>query len=289
MDFTGFNIDGINIGVVGVGLIGGSICKALSFDASVNVYGIDIDDDVLKMAADEGMIKKGFTDPSEIIPELDIIFICLYEEGIYKFIIDNSEHFKKKVILTDTFGLKKELTKNIENILPKQAIFIGGHPMAGRESFGYEMSDRSIFENANYIITTERSDDDIHLRKLISCINKLGEVNIIKADPIEHDQIVALTSHLPHIIATSLVRISKDFDNAKHFVGGSFKDSSRTADINEVLWSDLLLSNKIEVISQIENLESNLNDIKRAIKLGEEDLIKSILVDGRKSLEILKK
>ena len=201
----------------------------------------------------------------------------------------DSEIFKDGVILTDTFGLKKELTRNIEAILPHQAIFIGGHPMAGRESFGYEMSDKSIFDNANYIITTKRSDEDKHLNMLISCINKLGSVNIIKADPLEHDQIVALTSHLPHIIATSLVRISKDFDNAKHFVGGSFKDSSRTADINEILWSDLLLSNKSEVLSQIENLENNLSDIKKAIRLGEEDVIKSILVDGRESLQMLKK
>lgn len=289
MDFTDFNIDGFNIGIVGVGLIGGSICKALSFDGCVNVYGIDIDEKILEKAKSDGSIIKGFTEASDIIPKLDIVFICLYKEGIYKFISDQSKNFKDGVILTDTFGLKKELTKNIENILPEQAIFIGGHPMAGRESFGYEMSDKSIFSNTNYIITTELEDEDKNLNALISCINKLGSVKIIKADPIEHDKIVALTSHLPHIIATSLVRISKDFDNAKHFVGGSFKDSSRIADINEVLWSDLLLSNRSEVLSQIENLENNLNDIKKAIREGEEDVIKSILVDGRESLEMLKK
>lgn len=289
MDFTDFDIDGFNVGIVGVGLIGGSICKALSDDGCVNVYGIDIDEVILKKAEFEGSIVKGFSDASQIIPKLDIIFICLYEEGIYRFIADHSESFKDGVILTDTFGLKKELTENIKSILPKQAIFIGGHPMAGRESFGYEMSDKSIFNNANYIITSELKNDDRNLNTLITCIKKLGSVNIITADPLEHDKIVALTSHLPHIIATSLVRISKDFDNAKHFVGGSFKDSSRTADINEVLWSDLLLSNKSEVLSQIENLENNLNDIKKAISEGEEEAIKSILVDGRESLEMLKK
>ena len=275
--------------IIGVGLIGGSICKALSLSEELNVFGIDINEDVLKMAKDEGSIVDGFTDASLIVPSLDIIFICLYEEGIYKFIVDHSENFKDGVILTDTFGLKKDLTTNIKNILPKQATFIGGHPMAGRESFGYEMSDKDIFENANYIITTELEDDDEKLLELISCIKKLGSVNIIKADPTEHDRIVALTSHLPHIIATSLVRISKNFDNAKHFVGGSFKDSSRTADINEVLWSDLLLSNKSEVLSQIENLENNLSDIKKAILQDREDIVKSILVEGRESLQMLKK
>lgn len=289
MDFTDFDIKGFNVGIVGVGLIGGSICKALSHEGNVNVYGIDIDENVLRKAEQDGSIAEGFTDANHIISKLDIVFICLYEEGIYKFIKEQSCNFKEGVILTDTFGLKKELTENIESILPEQAIFIGGHPMAGRESFGYEMSDKSIFNNANYIITTKLDSDDKNLNTLIKCINSLGSVNIIKADPLEHDRIVALTSHLPHIIATSLVRISKDFDNAKHFVGGSFKDSSRTADINEVLWSDLLLSNKSEVLSQIENLESNLKDIKKAISLGQEELIKSILVDGRESLEMLKK
>ncbi|MGB3366901.1 MAG: prephenate dehydrogenase [Acidaminobacteraceae bacterium] len=289
MDFTDFNIDGFNIGIVGVGLIGGSICKALTEDGCVNVYGIDIDENILDKAKSDGSIIKGFTDASDIIPKLDIVFMCLYEEGIYKFIEDQSNNFKDGVILTDTFGLKKELTENIKNILPHQAIFIGGHPMAGRESFGYEMSDKAIFDNTNYIITTELEDEDNSLSALISCLNKLGDVNIIKADPLEHDKIVALTSHLPHIIATSLVRISKNFDNAKDFVGGSFKDYSRIANINEVLWSDLLLSNKSEVISQIENLENNLRDIKKAIRSGEEEVIKRILVDGRESLEMLKK
>lgn len=280
--------NGFKIGVVGVGLIGGSICKALSENKSNSVYGIDLDEEVLKAAISDGAIKSGFTNPEHIISELDIIILCIYEKGIYKFLEANKDKFKQGAIITDTFGLKQQIMNNIKEILPKGVTFIGGHPMAGKESSGYLHSDKDIFNNANYIITTELDNDDENLIKLITCLKDLGSIKIILADPKEHDRMIALTSHLPHIIASSLVMVSKDEEKAGDFIGGSFKDTSRTADINDVLWTDLFMSNKNDVIEQLEKFKTNLDAFKDAILRSNEEEIRNLLIDGRETLKTIK-
>lgn len=283
MDQSGFKI-----GVVGVGLIGGSICKALSEIKSNEVYGIDLDEKVLNAALNDGAIKRGFTDPKDIIGELDIVILCIYEKGIYKFLESNKDRFKQGAIVTDTFGLKHQIMSTIKEILPSGVTFIGGHPMAGKESSGYFQSDKNIFNNANYIITTELNNKDENLLKLIRCLKGLGNIRIILADPKEHDRMIALTSHLPHIIASSLVMVSKDEEKAGDFIGGSFKDTSRTADINDVLWTDLFMSNKNDVIEQLEKFKSNLDAFKDAILSNNEEEIRSLLIDGRETLKTIK-
>lgn len=280
--------NGFKIGVVGVGLIGGSICKALSENKSNVIYGIDLDEEVLKAATKDGAIKSGFTDPDQIISELDIIILCIYEKGIYKFLESNKDKFKQGAIITDTFGLKQQIMNNIKEILPEGVTFIGGHPMAGKESSGYLQSDKNIFNNANYIITTDLDNEDENLLKLLACLKDLGNIRIILADPKEHDRMIALTSHLPHIIASSLVMVSKDEEKAGDFIGGSFKDTSRTADINDVLWTDLFMSNKNDVIEQLEKFKSNLDAFKDAILRNNEDEIRSLLIDGRETLKTIK-
>lgn len=266
-----------SITIVGLGLIGGSFAKALRKLKPRNLWGIDIDRYTIDAAEKTGVVDKVYTEPEIVLGMSDIVIIALYPDQTTKFMRDNIRNFKEGAIITDVGGIKSSLVREISSFIPESFDFIGGHPMAGKESKGLKFASADIFEGASYILTPVEINREENIEILENIIRGIGCKNIIRISPEKHDEIIAYTSQLPHILAVSLVNSGRPDLDTSSFMGGSFRDATRVADINPSLWMELLISNRCNIIKEIEAFEENITAIKNAILYGDELLIKSQL------------
>lgn len=283
MDISDFNIT-----IVGMGLLGGSMAMALKKLNPKNIWGIDINQDTIEFSEKNKIIDRGYIDSKIPIQKSDIVIICLYPNQIVEYIKANKSYFKTDAIVTDIAGIKLEIVTEINKIEDRQFEFISGHPMAGNEYSGIKYANEEMFKNANYIITPSKENKVETIEFITKLMKAIGFKNVITETPQSHDRIIALTSHLTHVIAVSLVNSNKLDIDTKLFIGGSFKDASRVALINSNLWPQLLISNKENVIDQIEIFEENINKIKQAILNDDKDLLESqFKIASKKRREIL--
>lgn len=263
MDEGGFDF---NITVVGLGLIGGSYAKALKKLNPKKLYGIDTNKESINNALKMGIIDEGFTDGSIVLKKSHLIIIALYPSDTIKFIQDNVQNIKQGSIITDTCGLKQNIIEKTNRILPETIEFVGGHPIAGKESQGFGCSSKNIFLGANYIITPTEKNSEKNVKLVENMAKAIGCKNVVRVSPQEHDKIISLTSQLPHIVAISLMNSDIPSDIGNSFIGGSYKDATRVAAINIPLWSELLTQNSDNLVIEIEKFENTLSKLKQAIK-----------------------
>ena len=259
------NLD-FNITIVGLGLIGGSYAMALKEFSPKNLWGVDIDVETIATAEKMGIIDKGYTDAAIPLKRSDIVIVSLYPDIAIQFIRNNINNFKKGSVITDTSGIKGKVVSEVSAFLPDYLDFLGGHPMAGKESKGISFASKDLFKNTNYILTPTEKNKDKNIKLIKKIALSLGCKNIVCIDPDTHDKIIAYTSDLPHLIAVALVNCSSFDTKSKSFIGGGFRDTTRIAAINPELWSELFISNKTNVINQIEDFQNNLSVLKSAIK-----------------------
>lgn len=264
------------IAIVGLGVIGGSFAKAFKASDSSNYYvmGIDRNQATLDKALKAGVIAEGEVENETILQRADIVIIALYPENIKEFILHNSDAFKEGAILTETTGIKQYVIDSIVPILPKQVDFIFGHPMAGRESQGFEYSDHTAFIGANYILTPLASNKSENMDIFKALLKKIGFQRLTQVTPIVHDELIAYTSQLCHCIAAALINSDQPERNTVQFIGDSYRDLTRIAKLNENLWSELMLNNKDVLVQVISEFEAEMTKIKE-----------SLLTDNKRELE----
>lgn len=273
----------MNIAVIGLGLIGGSVCKALKKNTFHTIMGLDTDKSVTEKALELGAIDEiidtnGLTDA-------DMTMVCLYPEQIVKFVRDNADKFKVGSIVTDSCGVKEYvITRCTEVLEPRGVIFLGSHPMAGREFSGFDYSTDDLFVDASYIITPTENTPKIaiDLVSTIACCMGFGKV--VTATPKQHDINIAFTSQLAHVVSNAYVK-SPSLFNADGFSAGSFQDLTRVAKLNENMWSSLFLCNKEALLFEINSILDSLNEYKSAIEQEDIDSLKEILKVGRERKE----
>ena len=139
----------MKIVVVGLGVIGGSFTMALKKAGFTDVYGIDINEESLEKAKEQGLIKEGFTSGEQIVKDADLIIISLYPRLVKQFILDNKNNFKDGAVITDATGIKKLFIQDVVDILPPNIDFVFGHPMAGREKKVIDFASADVFNGAN--------------------------------------------------------------------------------------------------------------------------------------------
>lgn len=260
--------------VVGLGLIGGSFCKAIKKNTNAEIFGIDINNEVMQKAISDGTILKS---DEQIIGQADLIIVALYPTQTIEFIKNNAEHFKKGSILMDICGVKRAITEPIEEMLLKKGVhFIPTHPMAGREFSGYDYSIAELFEGASFIITPTKSTEKSVVEAISDLAKKIGFSKIVISTPEQHDKIIAFTSQLAHIVSNAYIK-SPTNELQNGFSAGSYLDLTRVAKLNEKMWSELFLYNKDNVVDEIENVIKNLNECKKAIQDGNEQELMKIL------------
>lgn len=272
------------VAIVGLGLIGGSFAKALVQSRNYKIIGIDKNPQVLDKALSDNVIHESGDTTS--LNKADIVLLALYPKQTIDYVSRHSDKFKKGAIVCDLCGIKEAVCSELMPIAKKNGfIFIGGHPMAGKEVSGYANSDATLFNNSYFIITPEDAPEEA-----VDTITKLaldaGFFEVVTTTPKEHDKRIAFTSQLPHALACAYVKSPRSRIH-KGFSAGSFKDVSRVALINEKLWSELFLLNSTELTEEIELLIRNLIEIKEKIKEGDEEKLAELLADSRKIMEEL--
>lgn len=277
-----FNIESLNISIIGLGLVGGSYAKALKALKPKNIWAVDIDESSLIKGENMGIIDKGYSQAEEPLKNSDIVIICLYPNLVGKFVVDNMDNFKDGAIITDVTGIKAGLVESINKIIPDNMDFVFGHPMAGREKKGLEYSSAEVFKGANYIITpTEKNrTENIDLIEWIA--RNIGFKKVVRISPEKHDEIVAFTSQLPHVIAVALINSDNLNIHTGSYVGDSYRELTRIAEINENLWSELFIGNKENLIEKIEVFEKKLKILKEGIRNGENKVLEKEFLESSK-------
>ncbi len=281
----------MEIAVVGLGLIGGSICKALKKNTFHHILGLDNNDEVIEKALKTNAVDEIIT--ADKLSKADMTIICLYPEAIVEFVKNNADKFKKGSIVTDSCGVKEYVVTRCTEVLePLDVIFVGSHPMAGREFSGFDYSTDDLFVGASYIVTPTENTPKIAIDLISTLACCMGFEKVVAATPKQHDINIAFTSQLAHIVSNAYVK-SPSLFNADGFSAGSFLDLTRVAKLNENMWSSLFLCNKEALLFELETIIDNLNKYKKAI--SEEDIssLKEILKNGRerkeKSIELYAK
>lgn len=268
--------------VVGLGVIGASYAMALKNAGYKDVYGIDISLDTIKKAEALGIIKKGFINGSEILCKSELIILSIYPDAVEKFIKDNANNFKYNSVVTDVTGVKCAIIDKVKKILPNNIDFVFGHPMAGREKQGIDYATDTVFNNANYIITPTNDNKQENIKLLEELVLKLGFRRVAKVSPEEHDLIISFTSQLPHAIAVALINSDKLKCDTGCFIGDSYRDLTRIANINEVLWSELFFYNKENLLNMIDSFLEEINTIRSCIESKDGEKLRTIFIESSK-------
>lgn len=258
------------VAIVGLGLIGGSYAKGFRRLGARRIIAVDIDGDALAKAREEGMIDEGYGPQAPPLAEADLVVFCMAADAMLAFIDEHKDQFKATALLTDVTGIKGQMAARIEALLPPEVDFVSGHPMAGREGRGYGMSRAEIFDGANYIIVPSQANKDEHIAYVREMAYALGCAHVVTVSPEEHDRLIAYTSSLPHVLATALVNSEAMSPMTKFFVAGSFRDGTRVADINAPLWTKLFLSNKENLLYEIDRFSEALQHFAHMLETEDE-------------------
>ena len=267
----------LTFAIVGLGLIGGSYAKALRNLRVKKILGMDISHGIARACLNANMIDEVVEEDGSNLKEADVIICSVYPEAVMGFVRQNVQNFAEGMLMTDATGVKGTMPREIQELLPEGCEFISGHPMAGRQGSGLGMSEAAIFNNSNYIIVPTEKNTPEAVSWLEEFAKALGCARSVKVSMEDHDKIIAYTSDLPHITAVALVNSASYNENTQYFIAGGFRDATRVADINPDLWSDLFLSNRDNVIAEIENYQSQLERWKKAIVENDREALKEIM------------
>lgn len=267
----------MNIGIVGLGVIGGSFARAIKAKTAHTVWGFDINETSVKMALDCGAIDEKLTD--ENIKSCDMVMVCIYPYKTVEYIKQNADKFKKGSMVVDVCGVKRYIKEQVADVLSQNDVkFIAAHPMAGREVAGFESSLATLYENASYIIA-DKDVDENSVQILSKLASDIGFANIVVTTEDEHDEVIAYTSQMAHILSNAYVK-SPSYKKHKGFSAGSFADLSRVAKLDANMWSDLFLLNRDNLLNEIDCYLKHLQEYKVALETENREELYKILKDG---------
>lgn len=273
--------------IVGLGLIGGSYAQALS-KKGYEVGAIDVDAASIEYAMKNGYIASGQTEVcQQYVKQFDIVIFALYPHLFVEWVEKYQDYFKSGAVISDVTGVKGSVVERVQNALRDDVEFISAHPMAGREVSGVNNADADIFNGANYIVvpTLKNTRDGIELCKDLA--RELGFKKVCELSVEQHDEMVGFLSHLTHCIAISLM-VCKPSQHLAEYTGDSFRDLTRIAKINDVMWSELFLANKSEIIKQMDLFEKHFDRLKQYIANDDVESIRKMMqlsTDRRKAFD----
>lgn len=262
--------------IIGLGLIGGSMARRLRGFCNTTISAYNRTRESLDLALADGVIDEACDTPGEAMDGADLIIMCLYPQLNVDFVRENVERIKDGAVITDVTGVKQFIIDEMKKILPDSVDFIGGHPMAGREVGGYKSSTDTLFDNAPYIITPDKSSKPENIQLIRDMAKYIGCREVVTTTPDEHDSIIAYTSQLMHAVAVALCD-NPLLERSQSFAGGSLQDCTRIAVINETMWSELFVENKKHLAERIDEFTECLNRIKNAALNDDRATIEEIM------------
>ena len=269
------------VAIIGVGLIGGSMALAIKKKCLAHqIIGVSRHKNTLIWGKKSHVIDKGSQDLS-IIQDADLVVLATPVNTILKLADIILKFIRKDSIVTDVGSTKKEIVSKLSKIFPN---YVGSHPLAGSEKRGLVNASTDIFKNSLCILTPAKNTNPKALKKIKNLWNRLG-ARVIFLSPDTHDRILSFVSHLPHVIAFSLIDIVPD--KYLKFGATGLKDTTRIALSDSRLWVDILLSNRKNMLESIEDFENNLSRIKSVINKRDERTLIKILKRAKGKREVL--
>ena len=256
------------IGIIGLGLIGGSIAKALKEKTDIKIVAMNRSEKSLIDAYNDGVIDEYSLTDMSIFNECDIIIVCTTVDTIPTYVSKLKPFIKKDCIITDVGSTKKKICDTLSNV--KDICFIGGHPMAGSEQTGYKAH---LFENAFYIFTPINDVPQSKINQMTGIAKILGATPVVISPEI-HDYTVAAISHVPHIIASSLVNTVKNLadDNGymHSFAAGGFRDITRIASSSPDVWNSICQDNREPILKVLDTYIETIKELKKSLERKED-------------------
>lgn len=266
------------VGVVGLGLIGGSMAKTVKrCMGDCLVAGYDLDKTVEEKALRDGAIDRAGL---EAVLETDFLLVALYPRQTVEFVKRYANALRPRTVIVDLCGVKELVCSELGPFCAEKGLrFVGGHPMAGREFSGYDYTMPSLFTGASMILTPTEASDEALLEELKGLFRALefGKVVITTAE--NHDRMIAFTSQLAHVVSNAYIK-SPEADRHNGYSAGSYKDLTRVARLNEVMWAELFLCNREPLLTEIDTIMENLHEVREAIADGDSPRLKALLKAG---------
>ena len=263
------------IAVIGIGLIGASIALAVKhrgIQSKLAVY--DSDDDALHTAKKRGIGDDICADIASCIENADLVILAVPVGSMKNVMAEITGHLKHGAIITDTGSTKRSVIRDISPLVPQGCFLIAGHPLAGTEFSGPEAGFPSLFEGRYWLIIPGDAPDD-KVSALDDFLSSLGAM-IEQMDVDYHDRVLALTSHLPHLIAYTIVGTAVDLEqdlknDVIRFSASGFRDFTRIAASDPVMWRDVFLNNDEAILEMLQRFNEDLSYLQRAIRWKQGD------------------
>jgi prephenate dehydrogenase len=273
------------VAVIGVGLIGGSLASALrALPDPPRVLGIDSDADAVETALEEAVIDDGVeaadtADVDEMLRSADLVVVATPVPAIGGW-FERLAEIGYAGVVTDVASTKAAVMDAARRILPAEASFIGGHPMAGSERSGVEASDAELFRGAHYVLTPSSDTDTDAYRRLHQLVTSVG-ARAIALDADAHDEAVAAISHVPHVAASALANLASERaetgSDVLRLAAGGFKDMTRIAAGSPELWAGICLDNREAVVRGLSQLRAQLEEFSGRVDARDRDGVRDWL------------
>ena len=258
------------ISILGLGLIGTSILHAIKkkLDKEIITFAYDIESEHRNIVSEMGIATFVCDNISEAVKDAELIILAIPVGAMETVARLISPHLKPNTLITDTGSTKASVIKDVNTYLPENVFFIPSHPIAGTGYSGPKAGFSSLFENRYWLLVSEIETENSD--KLSNFFTKLGsKVEIVSIE--YHDRILAITSHLPHLIAYTIVGTASDLetdlknDVIKYSASG-FRDFTRIASSNPIMWRDIFLNNSEAVLEMLQRFNEDLSDLQKAIR-----------------------
>ena len=272
----------MRVGILGLGLIGGSMARAYALEGHT-VLAAEQDEQMLSFAMLAGAVHEKLT--RESIPSCDLILLAIYPSGSATWLEENASLISPKTLVMDLCGIKREICRRCFPLAEKYGFtFVGGHPMAGSQFSGFKYSRANLFEGQPMVLVPPRFDDmellDRCKQALAPC--KFGTFSATSAEA--HDRMIAFTSQMPHILSNAYIK-SPTARSHKGFSAGSYRDLTRVAWLNPIMWAELFLDNQDFTLQELDTYIASLNQYREAIANGDRDTLIALLEEGKRRKE----
>ena len=273
--------------IIGCGLIGSSIARIIKKkNLSSKIVSSNRSDSINKKVIELKIVDDSSSDTKKMTEGSDLIIIATPLSSYKDVILKIKDSLKEGSILTDVGSVKENVISLIEKNIPKNVSWISSHPIAGTEESGPESGFSELFENRWCILTPSKKANDKDIKLLETLWKKMGsKVDIMDAK--QHDHILSITSHMPHLIAYNIVNTTlnvqdkKESDIVKYSAGG-LRDFTRIAASNPIMWRDIFIENKKNTSNMIDNFIANLEDLKKAIENEDGKKLEEIFTKTKK-------
>ena len=272
----------MKVGILGLGLIGGSLARAYAKAGHI-VLAYDVDADMLSFAQLAGIVSAELNDDN--IKTCDLILLSVYASASADWLEEKAAFISPDALVIDCCGIKKEICSRAFPLAQTYGFtFVGGHPMAGSHNSGFKYSKSNLFQGAPMVLVPPKFDDPLLLQRVKDALEPCGFKQFSVTTAEAHDEMIAFTSQMPHILSNAFIK-SPTALNHSGFSAGSYKDLTRVAWLNPTMWAELFLSNKDNVLQELDYFIESLKQYRIAIADNNSEELVALLDEGRKRKE----